>query len=84
MKIGVVLMWVVSDLYDGHHEVAAFMRLKAIGAERDDLKVVVVHTGMLQSVQHRLLNVVHVSATTIGWEDLKVNLQPTIKWMEPS
>ena len=84
MKIGVVLMWVVSDLYDGHDQLAAFTRLKAIGDKRNNLKVVVVHAGMLQSIQHWLLNVVHISATTIGWEDLKMNLQPSFQWTKPS
>ncbi len=84
MKIRVVGKLVVRDLSDGHEQLAAFARLKAIGAERDNLKVVVVHTGMLKSIQHRLLNVVHISATTIGREDLKMNFQPAVEWMEPS
>ena len=84
MKIGVVLMWVVSDLCDSHDKMAAFPRLKAISAERHDLKVVLVHTRMLQSIEHRFLNVVHIPATTIGREDLKMNLQPAFQWTEPS
>ena len=77
-------MRLVAELNHCHDEVAAFLRLKTIGAERHDLKVVVVNTGMLQSIQHWFLNVVHIPATTIGWVDLKVNLQPTVEWMEPS
>lgn len=77
-------MWGVCDLCDGHDQLAAFTRLKAIGAERHDLKVVVVNAGVLESIQHWLLDVVHVPATTIGREDLKMNLQPSIEWMKPS
>ena len=84
MEIRVVGKLVVSDLSDSHDEMAAFAWLKAIGAERHDLKVVVVNTGMLQSVQHRLLNVVHIPATTIGREDLEMNFQPSVEWMQPS
>lgn len=84
MKIRVVGELIVSDLSDGHGQVAAFARLKAICAERDDLKVVVVHTGVLQRVKDRLLNVVHIPATTIGREELEMNLQPSVEWMEPS
>ena len=78
------LKLVVSDLSHGHEQMAAFAWIEAIGSERYDLKIVVVNTGMLQSIQHRFLNVVHIPAKTIGWVDLKVNLQPTVEWMEPS
>ena len=63
---------------------AAFPRLKAIGDQRHDLKVVVVHTGVLQGIQDRFLNVVHVPTTTIGRKELEVNFEPAFQWMEPS
>jgi hypothetical protein len=63
---------------------AAFPRLKAIGDQRHDLKVVVVHTGMLQSIQDRFLNVVHIPTTTIGGKELEMNRKPAFQWMEPS
>ncbi len=84
MRIRVVGKLIVSDLSDCHDEMAAFAWLKAIGNQRNNLKVVVVHTRMLKSIQHWFLNVVHIPATTIGWKDLQVNLQPSVEWMEPS
>ena len=84
MKIRVVGKLIVSDLSDGHDQLAAFARFQAIGDKRNNLKVVVVHAGMLQSIQHRLLNVVHIPATTIGREELEMNFEPAFQWMEPS
>jgi hypothetical protein len=63
---------------------AALAWLKAIGDQRHDLKVVVVHTGVLQSVKDRFLNVVHIPATTIGRAELEMNFEPAFQWMEPS
>jgi hypothetical protein len=84
MKIRVVGKLIVSDLSDGHDQMAAFARLKAIGNKRNNLKVVVVHTGMLQSIKDRFLDVVHIPSTKIGRKELEMNFEPAFQWTQPS